>query len=131
MAKLTENSYRDVNIAFANELSILCDKFQINVWELIKLTNHHPDPTVPEYMVKLRDRVLKTGAVAGIGFDGDADRIGVVDAQGTLLYGDELMVVFARAVLQKHPGTSICLVMLKFRKFPGSIKFTATPRLLI
>ena len=42
MAKLTENSYRDVNIAFANELSILCDKFEINVWELISLANRHP-----------------------------------------------------------------------------------------
>jgi len=42
MAKLTENSFRDVNIAFANELSILCDKFDINVWNLIKLTNRHP-----------------------------------------------------------------------------------------
>lgn len=42
MAKLTENSYRDVNIAFANELSMLCDKFGINVWELIKLANRHP-----------------------------------------------------------------------------------------
>lgn len=42
MAKLTENSFRDVNIAFANELSILCDKFDINVWELIKLANRHP-----------------------------------------------------------------------------------------
>ena len=42
MAKLTENSFRDVNIAFANELSILCDKFGIDVWELIKLTNRHP-----------------------------------------------------------------------------------------
>lgn len=42
MAKLTENSYRDVNIAFANELSLICDKLQINVWELIKLANHHP-----------------------------------------------------------------------------------------
>ena len=42
MAKLSENSYRDVNIAFANELSMLCDKFNINVWELIKLTNRHP-----------------------------------------------------------------------------------------
>jgi UDP-N-acetyl-D-mannosaminuronic acid dehydrogenase len=42
MAKLTENSFRDVNIAFANELSILCDKFGINVWELIRLTNRHP-----------------------------------------------------------------------------------------
>lgn len=42
MAKLTENSFRDVNIAFANELSILCDKFGIDVWSLIRLANHHP-----------------------------------------------------------------------------------------
>ena len=42
MAKLTENSFRDVNIAFANELSILCDKFGINVWKLISLANRHP-----------------------------------------------------------------------------------------
>ena len=42
MSKLTENSFRDVNIAFANELSIICDKIGINVFELIKLANHHP-----------------------------------------------------------------------------------------
>jgi UDP-N-acetyl-D-mannosaminuronic acid dehydrogenase len=42
MCKLTENSFRDVNIAFANELSIICEKLGINVWELIKLANHHP-----------------------------------------------------------------------------------------
>ncbi|WP_043516242.1 UDP-N-acetyl-D-mannosamine dehydrogenase [Halomonas sp. BC04] len=42
MAKLTENSFRDVNIAFANELSIICDKLDINVWELIRLANRHP-----------------------------------------------------------------------------------------
>lgn len=42
MCKLTENSFRDVNIAFANELSVICDKFDINVWELIKLANRHP-----------------------------------------------------------------------------------------
>lgn len=42
MAKLTENSFRDVNIAFANELSLICDKLKINVWELIRLANHHP-----------------------------------------------------------------------------------------
>lgn len=42
MCKLTENSFRDVNIAFANELSIICDELNINVWELIKLANHHP-----------------------------------------------------------------------------------------
>lgn len=42
MSKLTENSFRDVNIAFANELSMICDKLDINVWELIRLANHHP-----------------------------------------------------------------------------------------
>ena len=42
MCKLTENSFRDVNIAFANELSVICEKFNINVWELISLANHHP-----------------------------------------------------------------------------------------
>jgi len=54
MAKLTENSFRDTNIAFANELSILCDKFNIDVWELIKLTNRHP-----------RVNVLQPGAGVG------------------------------------------------------------------
>jgi UDP-N-acetyl-D-mannosaminuronic acid dehydrogenase len=54
MAKLTENSFRDVNIAFANELSMLCDKFGINVWELIKLANRHP-----------RVNILKPGAGVG------------------------------------------------------------------
>jgi UDP-N-acetyl-D-mannosaminuronic acid dehydrogenase len=42
MAELTENSYKDVNIAFANELSIICDKLKISVWELIRLSNRHP-----------------------------------------------------------------------------------------
>jgi len=54
MAKLTENSFRDTNIAFANELSILCDKFNIDVWELIKLTNKHP-----------RVNILQPGAGVG------------------------------------------------------------------
>ena len=54
MAKLTENSFRDTNIAFANELSILCDKFGIDVWELIELTNRHP-----------RVNVLQPGAGVG------------------------------------------------------------------
>jgi len=54
MAKLTENSFRDVNIAFANELSMLCDKFGINVWELIRLANRHP-----------RVNILQPGAGVG------------------------------------------------------------------
>lgn len=54
MAKLTENSFRDTNIAFANELSMLCDKFDINVWELISLANRHP-----------RVNILQPGAGVG------------------------------------------------------------------
>ena len=54
MCKLTENSYRDVNIAFANELSIICDKQGINVWDLIRLANHHP-----------RVKILQPGAGVG------------------------------------------------------------------
>lgn len=54
MCKLTENSYRDVNIAFANELSMICDKADINVWELINLANHHP-----------RVKILQPGAGVG------------------------------------------------------------------
>lgn len=54
MAKLTENAYRDVNIAFANELSLICDKLDINVWELIKFANHHP-----------RVNILQPGAGVG------------------------------------------------------------------
>jgi UDP-N-acetyl-D-mannosaminuronic acid dehydrogenase len=54
MCKLTENSYRDVNIAFANELSMICDEAGINVWELISLANHHP-----------RVKILQPGAGVG------------------------------------------------------------------
>lgn len=69
--------------------------------------NHHPDPTVEENLQDLAKKVKETGAVAGIGFDGDADRIGVVDHTGKMVYGDELMTVFARAVLQTQKGAKI------------------------
>ena len=72
-----------------------------------RFPNHHPDPTVEENLIALRDRVLATKAVAGIGFDGDADRIGVVDHTGRALFGDELMVIFSRAVLKDHPGSVV------------------------
>ena len=69
--------------------------------------NHHPDPTVPEYMKDLIDRVLSEKADLGIGFDGDADRLGVVDDKGNLLWGDQLLVLFARSILKEHPGTAV------------------------
>jgi phosphomannomutase / phosphoglucomutase len=69
--------------------------------------NHHADPTLPENMEDLIQAVARTGAVAGVGFDGDSDRIGVVDRTGKLIFGDELLVLFARQVLGTHPGATI------------------------
>jgi len=72
-----------------------------------KFPNHHPDPTVVENMRHLSTRVRETGAELGIAFDGDADRIGVVDDAGRMIWGDELLVLFARDVLGRHPGAVI------------------------
>jgi phosphomannomutase/phosphomannomutase/phosphoglucomutase len=69
--------------------------------------NHHPDPTVEENLQDLAKRVRETGAVCGIGFDGDADRIGVVDHTGKMIYGDELMTIYARDVLKDKKGAKI------------------------
>ena len=63
--------------------------------------NHLADPTVPEYMDDLVTRVEETGAEMGIGFDGDGDRIGVVDSGGRMVYGDQLLAIFARDVLER------------------------------
>lgn len=69
--------------------------------------NHHPDPTVEKNLVDLKNQVLKEGAVVGIGFDGDADRIGLVDHTGRMVYGDELMVLVSRSVLKTNKGAKI------------------------
>ena len=68
---------------------------------------HHPDPTVPENLVQLQDEVSRRGCDLGIAFDGDGDRIGVVDATGRILWGDQLMILLARDVLKRHPGAPI------------------------
>ncbi len=69
--------------------------------------NHHPDPTVEENLVDLKEQVLAEKAICGIGFDGDADRIGVVDHTGRMVYGDELMVIISRAILAEQKGAKI------------------------
>jgi phosphomannomutase len=68
---------------------------------------HHPDPTLPENLVQLQETVARCHCDLGIAFDGDGDRIGVVDAGGHILWGDQLMVVLARDVLARHPGATI------------------------
>ncbi|MBY0385759.1 phosphomannomutase/phosphoglucomutase [bacterium] len=72
-----------------------------------RFPNHHPDPTVEENLKDLKARVIATSAKVGIGFDGDCDRIGVVDSEGRFLLGDELMVIWSRDILKKSPGAKI------------------------
>ena len=68
---------------------------------------HHPDPSQPENLELLRRTVLENGLDLGIAFDGDADRIGVIDANGDTIWGDKLMILFSRAILARHPGAAI------------------------
>jgi len=72
-----------------------------------RFPNHHPDPTVIENLSFLVEKVKQTNAVVGIGFDGDADRIGVVDPSGKPIYGDELLVIYAREILKENSGATI------------------------
>ena len=72
-----------------------------------RFPNHHPDPLVPTNLADLRRRVSATGAEVGIALDGDADRIGVVDALGRILWGDQLLILFGLDVLRTHPGAVI------------------------
>ncbi len=69
--------------------------------------NHHPDPTLPETLADLRRAVAEEGAEAGIAFDGDGDRIGVIDGEGRILWGDQIMMLLARDVLRAMPGATI------------------------
>jgi phosphomannomutase/phosphoglucomutase len=69
--------------------------------------NHHPDPTVVENLQDAIKAVRETGADLGIAFDGDGDRIGVVDENGSIIWGDELMILLAREVLKENPGATV------------------------
>lgn len=71
-----------------------------------RFPNHHPDPTVPKNLTVLIETVQRTHADIGISFDGDSDRIGVVDEQGNILWGDQLMVIFSRDILRERPGAT-------------------------
>jgi phosphomannomutase/phosphoglucomutase len=87
------------------------EKLNVDVTELFfemdgKFPNHHPDPTVPANLFSLIEKVRQTGAELGIAFDGDADRIGAVDEHGNVIYGDMLMLIYAREILERKPGAT-------------------------
>lgn len=68
---------------------------------------HHPDPTVAKNLVQLQETVVAHGCDLGVAFDGDGDRLGVVDGKGRILWGDEFLSLLAEEVLQDHPGATI------------------------
>jgi phosphomannomutase/phosphoglucomutase len=71
-----------------------------------RFPNHHPDPTVEKYLSPLIAAVKEHHAELGIAFDGDADRIGAVDEQGRIVWGDYLMLIFGREILRRKPGAT-------------------------
>ena len=78
--------------------------------------NHHPDPTVPKNLEALQARMKEIGADVGIAWDGDGDRLGAVDKNGDVVWGDKLLILFARGVLREHPGAKVL----------GEVKCSAT-----
>jgi phosphomannomutase/phosphoglucomutase len=68
---------------------------------------HHPDPSQPENLTLLTERVRSGGLELGIAYDGDADRIGVITAEGETLWGDKLLILYARALLASRPGAAV------------------------
>jgi len=72
-----------------------------------RFPNHHPDPTVEKNLAHLKAKVAETGADVGIAYDGDADRLGAVDEKGNVLWGDQIMILFSRALLAEEPGAAI------------------------
>ena len=74
---------------------------------------HHPDPTEPKNMIQLCELVQKEGCDFGIGFDGDGDRIGVIDPQGRLLWGDQLLGIFAEEGSVTYPGSPVLVADIK------------------
>jgi len=69
--------------------------------------NHHPDPTLPEALEDLIKKVAESQADFGVAYDGDGDRIGVIDDKGNIIWGDQLMVLFSRDILPSNPGATV------------------------
>lgn len=92
--------------------SLGCEVFELYCESDPTFPHHHPDPVDPHNMTDLISAVQKHHADLGIGIDGDGDRLGVVDAEGRMIWGDLLMILFWRDILPRHPGSD-CIVEVK------------------
>ncbi len=84
--------------------------------------NHHPDPSKPENLADLKKVVHATGAEIGLAFDGDGDRLGVVTAQGNIIYPDRQIMLFARDILKRHKGAQIIFDVKCSQRLPVAIR---------
>ena len=84
--------------------------------------NHHPDPTKRENLPALIETVRREGADLGIGFDGDSDRIGVVDDRGEVIWGDRLMLLYWTEILPKHPGAEVIVEVKSSMALPDEVR---------
>lgn len=90
----------------------LFSRLNVDVTEMFfepdgRFPNHHPDPTVEKNLDLLKAKVLESGADLGIAFDGDADRIGAIDEKGSVIWGDQLMLIYGREILSRKPGATL------------------------
>ncbi len=87
-----------------------------------RFPNHLPDPTVLKYVVDLQEKVLETGADLGIGYDGDSDRVGVIDEKGRMIFADTLLAILSREVLDRKPGSEIVFDVKCSQALPEEIR---------
>ena len=87
-----------------------------------RFPNHHPDPTVMENIRELRETVLREKADIGIAFDGDADRLGIVDENGSVIFGDRILCVLAGALLADNPGAVVISEVKASRTFFSEVE---------
>ena len=87
-----------------------------------RFPNHHPDPTVVENLRDLIQAVQQNVAALGIGYDGDGDRLGVIDEAGEVIWGDRLLIIFGRDIIRKHPGAKVIFEVKCSQALPEMIK---------
>jgi phosphomannomutase / phosphoglucomutase len=90
----------------------LFQRLGCEVWPLYceldgRFPAHEPDPTVPANLADLQDLVREQRLELGVAYDGDGDRLGVIGPAGEIIWGDQLLVLFARDILERHPGATI------------------------